>query len=129
MSDSTHPLKIIHVANLALKPKPPGFFGTPDKISNGLTRAGHFVANFSDRDAARASSILRNRKSGASGANAKLCELAAEFHPNLILFGHADTIRPATLSSLRKIVPHVRLSQWTVDPIFEEEDRTSVVKG
>lgn len=118
MLSNMRPLKIIHASNLTLNPKPPGYFGTPYKISNGLIRNGHSVANFSDRDEARHSSLLRNRKTGVGGANRKLLALATDYQPDVVLFGHADVIRPKTLIALRNSLPDVILAQWNVDPLF-----------
>lgn len=116
------PLKIIHVANLMLKAKGAGYFGVSFKLSNGLARAGHNVLNFADRDIARASTIFRSTKPGIPAVNRKLLEVAADFAPDLILFGHADTIRPATLAALREALPDVKLVQWNVDPLFESDN-------
>ncbi|WP_206747696.1 glycosyltransferase [Telmatospirillum siberiense] len=118
--------KIIYVAKLSFRPKGAGFFGVPYKLSNGLTRAGCNVINFSDDDVARASSIFRNRKTGAKGANRKLVALAKEIGPDIIILGHADTIRPSTLEELRSVCPNTRLAQWSVDPLFLDEDRERV---
>lgn len=118
--------KIIHVAKLSFKPKGAGFFGVPYKLSNGLVRAGYNVVNFSDDDVARASSIFRSRKTGAKGANLKLIALAKAFRPDIVILGHADTIRPATLDELRTVCPEARLAQWSVDPLFLDEDRARV---
>lgn len=98
------------------------YFANQFKFTNGLVRAGCNVLNFSDRDIARASSIFRNRKAGAAGANKKLLELAQAFQPDIIMFGHADTIAPETLDRLRDLCPGVRLIQWNVDPLFEPDN-------
>lgn len=116
------PLKVLHVANLSMVPKGAGFFGVPFKISNGLVRAGHHVLNFVDRDVARASTVFRSRAFGVLAANRKLVEVARDFVPDLVLFGHADIIRPETLPELRDAVPGVRLAQWNVDPLFEDDN-------
>lgn len=116
------PLKILHVASMSLTPKGAGFYGVSFKLSNGLVRAGHHVLNFSDRDIARAATIFRSRAFGAPAANRKLVEVARSFRPDLVLFGHADIIRPETLAELRSVVPGVRLVQWNVDPLFEADN-------
>lgn len=116
------PLNILHVANLSLRPKGAGFYGTPFKISNGLTRCGHRVLPFSDRDVARAATIFRSRKWGIGPANRQLVAVAREFRPDVVLFGHADGIRPETLGELRALLPGVRLAQWNVDPLFEPDN-------
>ncbi|KJS35831.1 MAG: hypothetical protein VR70_14995 [Rhodospirillaceae bacterium BRH_c57] len=117
-----HPKKILHVANLSLTVKGAGYYGVPFKISNGLTRCGHHVLPFSDRDIARAATIFRSRKWGIRPANDQLVAVAKEFRPDIILFGHADSIRPETLVRLRDALPAVRLAQWNVDPLFEPDN-------
>lgn len=116
------PIKILHVANLSMTPKGAGYFGVPFKLTNGLVRAGHNVMNFSDRDVARTATIIHNRKFGVAGANRILLEVARSFVPDMILFGHADTIRPETLPALRALLPEVKLVQWNVDPLFEPDN-------
>lgn len=116
------PLRIIHVANFSSKPKGAGFFSTSFKISNGLTRLGHNVINFSDRDVARASNILGSRKFGVSPANRKLVELAWRFRPDLIILGHADVIRPESLNEIRANLPSIKIAQWNVDALFEHDN-------
>lgn len=120
--DSSRPLRIIHVANFSLKPKGAGFFSTSFKISNGLTRLGHNVLNFSDRDVARASNPFGSRKFGIGPANRKLVELAWRFRPDLVLFGHADVIRPDALEEIRANRPGIKLAQWNVDALFEPDN-------
>ncbi|WP_404385140.1 glycosyltransferase [Caenispirillum salinarum] len=105
-----------------LRAKGAGHFGVSFKLSNGLVRAGHFVLNFSDRDIARASTIFRTTKAGIGGVNRTLLEVAQDYHPDLILFGHADTIRRQTLEALREKLPQAILAQWNVDPLFEADN-------
>lgn len=116
------PVKVLHVANLSMTPKGAGYFGVPFKLSNGLVRAGCHVMNFPDRDVARTATIIHNRKFGVAAANRKLLEVAQNFAPDMILFGHADTIRPETLPALRALLPEVKLVQWNVDPLFEPDN-------
>jgi hypothetical protein len=120
--EATRPLRIIHVANFSLKPKGAGFFSTSFKISNGLTRLGHNVLNFSDRDVARASNIFGSRKFGIRPANRKLVELAWRFRPDLVLLGHADVIWPETLDEIRANRPGIKIAQWNVDALFEHDN-------
>lgn len=113
---------ILHVANFSPRPKGAGFASVQFKLTNGLIRAGHNVVTFSDRDVARASTPLRSRKIGVPGANRRLLELVSAFRPDIVLFGHADTIQPATLMEIRNRLPGIRLAQWNVDPLFEDDN-------
>jgi hypothetical protein len=116
------PLRIIHVSSFNTDPVKATYFGVSFKLSNGLIRAGHSVLNFSDRDVARTSTVFGARKFGILPANRKLLTLAKTFRPNLILFGHAETILPSTLVELRKLLPDVRLVQWNVDWISNNDN-------
>lgn len=116
------PLKILHVANLTTRIKGAGFYGVPFKLSHGLVRVGHNVLPFSDRDIARSATFLRSRKWGVRHANKALVRLAREFQPDVVLFGHADTIWPRTLDALRSERPQVKIAQWNVDPLFEDDN-------
>lgn len=116
------PLTILHVANFADRPKGAGFAAVQYKLTNGLIRAGHHVVTFSDRDAARAATPLLSRKVGRRGANRRLMALVENLQPHVVLFGHADTVCPQTLVTIRERVPGVRLAQWNVDPLFDADN-------
>lgn len=115
-------LSILHVANFSDRPKGAGFAAVQYKLTNGLIRAGHNVVTFSDRDAARASTPLLSRKVGKRGANRRLLALAEALRPDLVLLGHADTVRSLTLEAIRERLPGVRLAQWNVDPLFDSDN-------
>ncbi|HYE01197.1 MAG TPA: glycosyltransferase [Alphaproteobacteria bacterium] len=115
-------MKILHVANFNYKKCGLNFWAVAYKLSNGFVRNGHNVLNFSDRDVARAGNPLGMRKLGVRWANARLLDACCNFRPDLVLFGHADTIRPDTLDAIRAMLPEVRLAQWNVDPLFEPDN-------
>jgi hypothetical protein len=92
------------------------------KLSNGLARNGHLVLNFSDRDVARAKSLLGHRKLGVRPANAALLHFCRFHKPDIVLLGHADVIRAETLVDIRDALPDVRIGQWNVDPLFEPDN-------
>jgi hypothetical protein len=107
--------RIIHVSNFAFKPVKVYLHNTAMKLSNGWIRAGHHVINFSDRDIARWTGFLGIRQSGVSKANKLLIEACKNFQPDVVAFGHADTISPDTLLAIRSLLPHVKMLQWNVD--------------
>lgn len=116
------PLTIVHVGafmtGLRVGPK----HAVQIKISNGLIRRGHLVLNFSDRDVARACSPFGSRKFGRRGVNKALLAFCKQQRPDILLLGHADMIDSATLMEVRHAVPGVRIAQWNVDPLFEEDN-------
>jgi hypothetical protein len=116
------PLTIVHVSVFP--------FGLRDvfphtisvKLSNGLIRNGHLVLYFSDRDIARAKSLLGHRRLGVRPANAALVHFCRFHKPDILLLGHADVIQPDTLAAIRDILPAIRIGQWNVDPLFEPDN-------
>ena len=114
--------RIVHVTNFGRKPKGAFQHSVEYKISNGLIRNGHYVSNFSDRDAARSRSWLSPRKSGIASANKALREFCYNVQPDLLLLGHADVIKPKTLVAIRQDVPSLKILQWNVDPAFEPDN-------
>ncbi len=92
------------------------------KISRGLVKLGHQVVDFADRDVARAGTLFGARKFGGAHANRALARLAGDMRPDLLLLGHADTIRAGTVAALRRAQPGLRVLQWNVDPMFEPDN-------
>ncbi len=115
-------MRILHVSNFGGRAKGAFVHSVPPKLSRGLVRAGHSVFDFSDRDAARAGSWLGNRKLGLGAANRSLTRMALAMRPDLLLLGHADTIRAKTVAELRRAMPAMRVLQWNVDPLFEPDN-------
>jgi len=115
-------LRILHVTNHSLTPKVPGYYGVPYKITNGLTRLGHNVLPFGDRDMARLLTVFRSRKFGIRPLNRKLLEVVDKFVPDLIIFGHADMIHRETIITIREKLKNVKIAQWNVDPLFSEDN-------
>jgi hypothetical protein len=114
--------RIVHVGNFSFRTKGGYMHGIATKLSNGFVRNGHQVVNFSDRDVARASSVLGRRKLGARAANRALAKLCQDAKPDLLVLGHADVIEAKTLEGIRAASPALRVVQWNVDPVFEPDN-------
>jgi hypothetical protein len=112
-------MRIIHAGNFGSRAKGAFLHSVAAKLSRGLIRAGHHVVDFADRDVARAATPFGARKFGVAGANRALIRLVHDMRPELLILGHADTIRPATLAALRQAMPAMLILQWGVDPVFE----------
>lgn len=111
----TKSYRIVHVTNSSFKPKKVYLHSTAAKLSNGWTRAGHHVINFSDRDMARWLSPFGFREAGKKAANNLLIKLCLDVKPDIIAFGHADIITPRTLEILRQKLPTCKMMQWNMD--------------
>jgi hypothetical protein len=115
-------MRILHAGNFGSRAKGAFLHSVAAKLSRGLIRAGHHVVDFADRDVARAATPFGARKFGVRGANAALTRLARDMRPDLLVLGHADTIRAATIAALRRAMPSLRVLQWNVDPLFEPDN-------
>jgi hypothetical protein len=115
-------MRILHAGNFGSRAKGAFLHSVAAKLSRGLIRAGHHVVDFADRDVARAATPFGARKFGVLGANRALTRLTRDMRPDLLILGHADTIRPATIAALRRALPSLRVLQWNVDPLFEPDN-------
>ena len=110
-------MKIVHVSNFSLRKAKHAFYGLPFKLTNGLTRLGHCVLNFCDRDVAD-SYAAGIRVLGQSYANRRLIALCADVRPDLLLLGHCAIIQPETIEAIRRAVPGISIAHWNCDALF-----------
>lgn len=109
------PLRIVHVANFGFKPVKVFLHGVAAKLSNGWTRAGHYVLPFSDRDISRWRTPLGLRSIGDARANALLLAYCIDVKPDVLVLGHAEVIRNETVDRIRAALPGLRVIQWNFD--------------
>ena len=107
-------LKILHVTNLNEKHGGRLFYNTGRRINNGLVKLDHKVLTLSDRD------LLTNYKkltdiTGSKKFNSTFIETVRTFKPDLILLGHADSIKSANLELIKNEYPYIKISQWFLD--------------
>ncbi|HNQ91751.1 MAG TPA: glycosyltransferase [Alphaproteobacteria bacterium] len=111
------------------------FYLIPQRMLNGLTRAGHNVYCFNDRDHARASNIFGSSKLGIGPMNRNLVKVCKDFYPDLIILAHCTHVKNETLEEIRSVVKNVKIIHRNVDPINDKgnveriKDRTPYVDG
>lgn len=110
-------MKIVHASHFSIRKGGANFYAVQYKLSDGLTRLGHFVFPYSDRDMASAHP-LRIRGLGAGQANRKLEEICDKIRPDLLLLGHCPMIRPETITTIRAKYPAMRVAHWNCDGLF-----------
>ncbi|MCP4393752.1 MAG: glycosyltransferase family 1 protein [Alphaproteobacteria bacterium] len=115
-------MRILFVGGIQLKNDASRYFDVARKIVNGLTRNGHNVLFFADRDVSRFSNIFKSRKMGVKKCNKELIKRIPVFQPDMIVFQHADVIKPYALEEIRSKWPHIRMAQVNVDPIFNPDN-------
>ena len=113
-------LRILHVTNFNVRHNGRLFYNTGRRLNNGFLKLGHTVQTFSDRD------IISNERkitdvTGFKTLNQKLIEVIGNFKPSLIVFGHADQISNDTISKIKSFYPSVKLCQWFLDRMDNEE--------
>ena len=108
--------KILHVTNFNYRFNGRLFYNTGKRINNGLVRLNHSVLELSDRDI-----IHDNKKfsdiSGVKTLNNKIIDVCSIFKPDIIIFGHADSVSNSTIKKIKKNSPNTKFSQWFLDPI------------
>jgi hypothetical protein len=115
-------MQILLVANGNYKFYGKRYYSVERLICNGLVRNGHNVYFFSDRDTARAANIIGSSRWGAGRCNELFIETCRNLQPEFILFGHADLISVASLKAVRQFLPHVKMAQFNVDPLFRPKN-------
>jgi len=113
------PLRIVHCANFnTVRLKGCYMASMGYKLNNGLTRLGHQVLTYSDRDMARLFGIMGKKCLFSSKKNNdNFYKFCLNLKPDVIFLGHADTINSETLIKIREALPNVKILQWNVDPI------------
>jgi hypothetical protein len=119
-------MQILLVANGNYKFHGKRYYGVERLVHNGLVRNGHNVYFFSDRDVARASNIIGSSRWGAGRCNEIFLDTCRNLEPDFILFGHADLLSVASLKAARQLLPHVKMAQFNVDPMFRPQNVAAI---
>ena len=109
-------LKILHVTNFNERFNGRLHYTTGKRINNGLIRLGHNVYQLSDRDVISSNRSILN-PSSKKILNDKIIEICQNFKPNLVILGHADSVKLETLEYLKKNNQNLKVSQWFLDPL------------
>lgn len=111
----TERLKILHCANFSNRKNGAAYYATDRKISNGFTRNGHMVVDFSYRDTARAHSPLKIKALGIKKMNQLLLKTVERMRPDILVLGHTELVKNETLRKIRAAHPDIKIVMWFVD--------------
>ena len=111
-------LRILHVTNFNERHDGRLFFNTGRRINNGFIRLGHSVLEFSDRDIVKHYKSLRDH-TGSKALNRKLINTVYNYKPDLLIFGHADLVKPETIAYLKDNYKDLKVAQWFLDPLIK----------
>ena len=117
--DKSKHLKILHITNLNERHNGRLFYNTGRRINNGFIRLNHSVMTLSDRDI-----ISKNRRlndlDGSKKLNDIFIKTVQTYKPNLIILGHADSIKKESLYEIKKKFPYIKIGQWFLDRMDSE---------
>ncbi len=111
-------MRVLVVGNAGEREPGRRYYSVERKLANGFTRNGHSVLFFSDRDVARAGTILRSSRAGRGAANAKFLEAVRNFAPHAIVLAHASLVSTQSLADAKSSAARPRIAQVCVDPLF-----------
>ncbi|MCK5504805.1 MAG: glycosyltransferase family 1 protein [Thermodesulfovibrionia bacterium] len=115
-------MRILFVADGNLKQCGARYHFTYRRLVNGFIRNGHNVYFLSDTDTARAGNIFRSSKLGKRYYNNAFIETCHNFDPALIILEKNDTIQSESLRKVKSFLPHVKIVQYNVDPLFSRHN-------
>ena len=107
-------LKILHITNLNERHNGRLFYNTGRRINNGFIKLNHKVLTLSDRDLISNYRSI-NDLSGSRKLNKTFIETVNNFLPDLIVLGHADSIKKESLEKIRINFPNIKIAQWFLD--------------
>ena len=109
-------IKILHITNFNERFNGRLHYNTGKRLNNGLIRLGHNVYQLSDRDIISSNRSILN-PSSKKILNEKIIEISQNFKPDLIILGHADSVKIETLEYLKLQNRNLKISQWFLDPL------------
>ncbi|MFA6740959.1 MAG: glycosyltransferase [Arcobacteraceae bacterium] len=113
--------KIVHCGIFNERDNGNFFYGLERKISHGLIQNGHFVYDFSYRDVERNSRFFGIKDSGLKRMNEKLINICKNIKADILFLAKAEKIDKETLLKIKKILPNIKIVQWYVDHLQEND--------
>ena len=108
-------IKILHIADMHLRHQGRLFYSTGKKINNGFIKNDFNVLQISDRDFLQ-SNIFNYKKNFFLN---HIENSISNFAPDLILFGHVDSLDEKDLFYLKNNYKNIKFSQYFVDTLDE----------
>lgn len=108
--------KILHITNFNERHNGRLHYNTGRRINNGFIRNNHTVFALSDRDFVHNSKSI-NDVTGSNTFNSKIIKINDTFKPDLIVIGHADSIKEETFLELKNTNKNLKFAQWFLDPV------------
>jgi hypothetical protein len=119
-------MKILLVGNGNQKFRGERYYDQCAKLYNGLVRNGHSVFFMSDRDVKREGMKFGITALGEKHARSYFLDTCRNYKPELIIFYHADVIKPDAIAEARQMLPSIKIAQLNVDIIFNEHNAAQI---
>ena len=110
------PIKILHIADMHLRHSGRLFYGTGKKINSGFIKNNINVLQISDRDFLQ-SNILNYKKKLFFDY---IINTVNNFSPDVVLFGHVDSLNQKDLFELKSKFKNIHFSQYFVDTLDDK---------
>ncbi|MEO3429941.1 glycosyltransferase [Pelagibius sp. CAU 1746] len=120
--------KVLLVGNVFGREMGNEYYMIMPKLLHGFIRLGCNLYVFNDREVARGSTPFLSTGPGRRAANRKLIETARNFRPDLLLMGHSEPIENATLETLRRENPALRIAFRNVDTLTDTANRARLLR-
>ena len=114
--------KILHIADMHQRHQGRLFYSSGKKINNGFIKNNFNVLQISDRDFLK-SNVFNYKKNSFIN---HIYNTIKNFNPDIILFGHVDSLNEKDIYELKNDHKDVKFSQYfldTLDPNFEQFSR------
>jgi len=115
-------VKILHIADMHNRHKGRLFYSSGKKINNGFIKNNYNVLQISDRDYLQSNILNYKLKFFLSLINKTI----QNFSPEIIIFGHVDSLDIDDFFYLRNKYKNIKFSQYfvdTLDPNFEQHEK------
>ena len=106
-------VKILHIADMHLRHQGRLFYSTGKKINNGFIKNDFNVVQISDRDFLQ-SNIFNYKKNIFLNY---IESTISNFSPDVVLFGHVDSLNEKDLFLLKNNYKNIKFSQYFVDTL------------
>ena len=106
-------IKILHIADMHQRHQGRLFYSTGKKINNGFVKNNFNVLQISDRDFLQ-SNIFNYKKNIFLKY---IINTIKNFSPNIVLFGHVDSLSDKDLYNLKNNFKDIKFSQYFVDTL------------
>lgn len=107
------PIKILHIADMHQRHQGRLYYSTGKKINNGFIKNNYNVFQISDRDFLQ-TNIFNYKKSIFLDYIEKSI---LNFYPDIILFGHVDSLNQKDLFNLKNNYKNIKFAQYFVDTL------------